>query len=124
MPGKTSYSTSRTIVQRDVNRLVVVEDIFYGSGGKPPRVGGVRIQLAVRNPDGLKAYDVNVLEDTQTDVSLVQRYDVLYGGVVRGHVQVECDGPPDVDGVAPLSCMAWWDEPEMMPVDVFTCDLV
>lgn len=114
MPASV-YSTSSTVVEKTTTDIVVVEDIFYGSTGKPPRVGGVRITFTSLAPDGLKSFDFTVTLNTADTTSLHQKVDILFGGVVFGHVQIDCDGAPDAQNVPPLSTQAWRDDSGGVP---------
>lgn len=109
------YSTAATVNQKTQTMLDVTEDIRYGSGGKPPRVGGVRIVFTILTADTVKAFDFSFVTNTADANGLHQLVDVSYGGVVMGHVQVDCSGPPESDGVPPLSANAWWDDPLSAP---------
>ena len=109
------YSTALTVNQKTSQLLDVTEDVRYGTGGKPPRVGGVRLVFQILTADTLKAFDFAWVTNTADATSLHQLGDISYGGVVTGHVQIDCDTPPDVDGVPPLSANAWWDDPVNAP---------
>lgn len=83
---------SRTISKQtnDDKQLEYVENIRYGNGGNPPRVGGVSITIAGRARDAAKLWGVANIQETMTDQILDQEFDITYNNAVVGHLSIVC----------------------------------